>query len=44
MRSKGLTRRAMLLGGVPALFAPLAFAGGRSRKPNIILIYADDLG
>jgi hypothetical protein len=38
-----MTRRGMLLAGAAALAVPkLAFAA--SPKPNIIILYADDLG
>ncbi|RYD67155.1 MAG: hypothetical protein EOP58_03860 [Sphingomonadales bacterium] len=42
-----MTRRAILLAGAAALAAPHALASaaaGTARKPNIVIIYADDLG
>lgn len=42
--SVGLSRRALLLAGASAALLPaVAVAAGR-KKPNIIVIYADDLG
>jgi arylsulfatase A-like enzyme len=39
------TRRGILLAGAAALVAPGAWAGqAKARKPNIVVIYADDLG
>lgn len=40
-----ITRRALLLSGMAALAAPpSAMAVERARAPNIVIIYADDLG
>lgn len=44
MVQQAITRRRLLLAGAAALTAPGAFAGPAARKPNIVVIYADDLG
>lgn len=42
--NRGMTRRGVLLAGTALLAAPALTAGRAARRPNIIVIYADDLG
>ncbi len=44
MVQQAMTRRGLLMAGTAMLAAPRAFAASAPRKPNIIVIYADDLG